>query len=55
MRYPLNDPDGVPLINYNLSLITLPIMLAGAIYGVAVNKWLPDSLVAVALVVVLVT
>ena len=54
-RYPSNDPEGVPQIYYNLVIITMPIMLTGAVFGVLVNRVLPDLIIAALFVFVLVT
>jgi hypothetical protein len=41
---------GYPLIDYTLVLQTLPLLLAGAIFGVSFNNFLPDSFVCLLLV-----
>ncbi|CAD8110541.1 unnamed protein product [Paramecium primaurelia] len=42
-----------PLINYQLVQITLPLLLAGAILGVATGKWLPKIVVVLFLFAIL--
>lgn len=54
-KYPLKDNDGVPLIDHNLALLSIPMMLTGAIFGVAIHKWLPDSFIGIILIFSLVT
>ncbi|CAD8121505.1 unnamed protein product [Paramecium sonneborni] len=46
--------DGsTPLINYQLVQITLPLLLAGAILGVATGKWLPKLMIVIFLFAIL--
>jgi len=42
--------EGVPAIDYRLILITLPSLIVGTVYGVAMNKLLPPILVCILLV-----
>ncbi|CAD8173617.1 unnamed protein product [Paramecium pentaurelia] len=42
-----------PLINYQLVQITLPLLLAGAIFGVASGKWLPKLVIVIFLFAIL--
>ncbi|CAD8157568.1 unnamed protein product [Paramecium octaurelia] len=42
-----------PLINYQLVQITLPLLLAGAILGVASGKWLPKLVIVIFLFAIL--
>ncbi|CAD8112076.1 unnamed protein product [Paramecium primaurelia] len=44
-----------PLINYQLVQITLPLLLAGAILGVATGKWLPKLMIVIFLFGILMT
>ena len=46
--------SGQPLINYNLVLITVPLLLAGSIFGVAVGRALPKIVIAILLFLVLI-
>jgi uncharacterized membrane protein YfcA len=46
--------SGSPLINYKLVLVTLPLLLAGAVFGVATGKALPKIAIAGLLLVVLI-
>lgn len=41
---------GVPVIDYRLILLTLPALVVGAVYGVAMNKLLPPLIVCLCLV-----
>ena len=34
-----------PLINYELAYLTVPLLMAGAIFGVTLNKFLPNILI----------
>ncbi|KAM3140371.1 hypothetical protein pb186bvf_007531 [Paramecium bursaria] len=44
-----------PLINYQLVLITIPLLLAGAVFGVATGKWLPKIVIIVFLFAILIS
>lgn len=44
---------GLPVINYNLALITLPLLVTGAILGVALNHLLPESVICITLIIVI--
>ena len=46
--------SGSPLINYRLVVITLPLLLAGAVFGVATGRAAPKLLIAFLLFLVLV-
>jgi len=46
-------PNGVPIIYYDLIIITLPLMLSGAIYGVSINLMLPDLFIGIILSIIL--
>lgn len=46
--------SGSPLINFKLVLITLPLLLAGAVFGVAVGRSLPKLVIAILLFLVLI-
>eukprot|EP00825_Cyclidium_porcatum_P018869 TRINITY_DN2147_c0_g1_i1.p1 TRINITY_DN2147_c0_g1~~TRINITY_DN2147_c0_g1_i1.p1 ORF type:complete len:350 (-),score=60.33 TRINITY_DN2147_c0_g1_i1:170-1219(-) len=41
------------VINYNLALITLPLLVTGAILGVALNHLLPESVICITLIIVI--
>ncbi|KAL4492499.1 hypothetical protein ABPG72_005634 [Tetrahymena utriculariae] len=45
--------DGVPVIEYRLILVTLPTLIVGTVYGVAINKFLPSIAVCILLVILL--
>lgn len=45
--------SGSPLINYRLVLVTLPLLLSGAVFGVATGRALPKVAIAVLLFFVL--
>lgn len=44
-----------PLINYTLVMISLPLLLSGAIFGVATGGWLPIILDECILFIILIT
>ena len=45
---------GQPLIYYKLVLITVPLLLAGSIFGVAIGRALPKIAIAILLFIVLI-
>lgn len=47
--------NGKPTINYELALLVLPLMMSGAIYGVSLNKFVPNIIIFMALLYILYT
>ena len=43
-----------PLINYELAYLTVPLLMAGAIFGVTLNKFLPNILIFALLLFILI-
>jgi hypothetical protein len=44
---------GSSLINYKLVLITMPLLLSGAVFGVAAGKFLPKLFIGIFLFLIL--
>jgi hypothetical protein len=44
--------QGFPFIDYTLILLSLPLLLAGSVFGVTFNHFLPNSIVCMILLVI---
>lgn len=42
--------DGGPIIDYKIVVLSLPTIMIGSIYGVALNKFLPQAVISVMLI-----
>ena len=43
-------PQNQPLVHYKLAALSVPVMMSGALFGVMVNHFLPESLILLMLI-----